>query len=182
LREATPVPPEGVDRLAGRISISGDGTHRARLGPMSPASTVTQCATCGTKNRVPWSATGRPRCATCKSPLPWIAEAGDDTFADVVTASATPVLVDIWAPWCGPCRMVSPALEHLAHELAGRVKLVKVNADESPVLSGRFGVQAIPTLMVVSGDTVLSRRTGAAPEAQLRTWLEEVLGTGGAPG
>jgi thioredoxin 2 len=150
---------------------------------MSPAgSTVTQCAKCGTKNRVPWSATGSPRCAKCKSSLPWIAEAGDDTFADVVTASATPVLVDIWAPWCGPCRMVSPALEHLAHELAGRVKLVKVNADEAPALSSRFGVQAIPTLMLISGDRVLSRRTGAAPEPQLRTWLEEVLGTSSAPG
>ena len=172
----------GFNRLAREGYHLGDGTHPARFGPMSPGSTVAQCANCGTKNRVPWSTTGSPRCANCKSPLPWIAEAGDDTFADVVTASATPVLVDIWAPWCGPCRMVSPALEHLAHELAGRVKLVKVNADESPALSGRFGVQAIPTLMLISGDTVLSRRTGAAPEAQLRTWLEEVLGSGTTKG
>ncbi len=138
-------------------------------------STVVQCTTCGTKNRIPWAATGTPRCGKCKSLLPWIAEAGDDTFADVVTASGLPVLVDIWAPWCGPCRMVSPALEHLAGEMAGRLKLVKINADEAPRVSGRFEVRAIPTLLVMHGEEVLSRQTGAAPEHQLRTWLEEVL-------
>jgi thioredoxin 2 len=107
--------------------------------------------------------------------LPWVAESGDETFADVVTASIIPVLVDFWAPWCGPCRTVSPSLEHLAREMAGRVKLVKINVDESPLVSGQFGVQAIPTLLVISGEKVLSRQTGAAPEGQLKTWLEEAL-------
>jgi thioredoxin 2 len=107
--------------------------------------------------------------------LPWIAEAGDQTFADVVTASTIPVLVDFWAPWCGPCRTVSPSLEHLARELVGQVKLVKINVDESQKVAGQFGVQAIPTLLVIRGEKVLSRQIGAASERQLKTWLEEAL-------
>ncbi|HVB92732.1 MAG TPA: thioredoxin [Acidimicrobiales bacterium] len=144
---------------------------------VTSGSKVVRCAACGTKNQVPSAASGIPRCAKCKSLLPWIGEAGDDTFADVVTASVIPVLVDIWAPWCGPCRMVSPALEHLAGEMAGRIKLVKVNADDAPRVSARFGIQAIPTLLVMRGDQVLARQTGAAPEDTLRTWLEGVLPT-----
>jgi thioredoxin 2 len=99
----------------------------------------------------------------------------------VVTASVIPVLVDIWAPWCGPCRMVSPALEHLAGEMAGRIKLVKVNADVAPQVSAAFEVRAIPTLLVMRGGEVLSRQTGAAPEHQLRNWLEEVLSSASSP-
>jgi thioredoxin 2 len=95
----------------------------------------------------------------------------------VVTASAVPVLLDIWAPWCGPCRAVSPALEHLAEQLAGRIKLVKINADDAPGVSARFEVRAIPTLLVMVGDEVVSRQTGAAPEHQLQVWLDEVLAT-----
>ena len=141
----------------------------------SEGSSVERCIACGTKNRVPWATTGTPRCAKCKAALPWIGEAGDDTFASVVAGSVLPVLVDIWAPWCGPCRAVSPALEHLAAEFAGRIKLVKINADDAPGISARFEVRAIPTLLVMLGDRVLSRQTGAAPEAQLRSWLEEAL-------
>jgi thioredoxin 2 len=107
--------------------------------------------------------------------LPWIGEAGDDTFAEVVTASALPVLVDVWAPWCGPCRAISPALERLANDMAGRIKLVKVNADEAPQVSARFGIRAIPTLLILRNEKVVSRQTGAAPESQLRDWIQEVL-------
>jgi thioredoxin 2 len=140
-------------------------------------STVISCAACSTKNRVPWTARGVPRCGKCKAALPWVAEAGDDTFADVAGASTLPVLVDIWAPWCGPCRMVSPVLQRLAEQLAGQIKLVKVNADDAPQVSAKFGVQAIPTLLVMQNGEVLSRRTGAAPEPELRRWLDGVLAT-----
>lgn len=107
--------------------------------------------------------------------MPWIAQADDQTFADVVEASPTPVLLDLWAPWCGPCRQVSPALEQLAARFAGKIKLVKVNVDESPQTSLRFDVKGIPTLMVMRGDKILARQTGAAPEPHLRAWLESVL-------
>jgi thioredoxin 2 len=136
---------------------------------------VVQCQTCGTKNRVLSQAKGLPRCGKCKSALPWIAEAGDDTFAEVVTASALPVLVDVWAPWCGPCQVISPTLERLANDMAGRIKLVKVNADEAPQVSARFEIRAIPTLLILRGENVVSRQTGAAPERQLRDWVEGVL-------
>ena len=107
--------------------------------------------------------------------MPWIAEADDASYADVAEAAAIPVLVDLWAPWCGPCRMVSPALEQLARDYAGRVKLVKVNVDKSPQISRRFEVQAIPTLLLTDHGRVLSRQIGAAAEPALRSWLDAAL-------
>ena len=121
------------------------------------------------------SAAGTPRCGSCHEPLPWITDAGDATFAEVVEQAAVPVLVDFWAPWCGPCRMVSPALAQLAGEKPGQIKLVKVNVDESPRLQQRFGVQSIPTLMVFRDGQIVSRQTGAAPAAALRGWLDQAL-------
>jgi thioredoxin 2 len=86
-----------------------------------------------------------------------------------------PVLVDLWAPWCGPCRAVSPALEQLAQRYAGRVKLVKVNVDEAEPLALRFQVRGIPTLLVMNHGKVIARQTGAAPEDALRRWLDGAL-------
>jgi thioredoxin 2 len=142
---------------------------------MTASTNVVRCEVCGRKNRVPPAAAGSPRCGHCHSPLPWITEAGDDDFAEVVEASAIPVLVDLWAPWCGPCRMVSPALEHLARERAGQLKLVKVNVDDAPKLAQRFSVQGVPTLLVMVGVRELARQVGAAPEHLLRSWLEQSL-------
>jgi thioredoxin 2 len=136
---------------------------------------VVACPHCGQKNRVPAAAKGLPRCGQCHGPLPWLAEAGDDSFGDVAERARVPVLVDLWAPWCGPCRAVSPALENLARERAGRIKLVKVNVDESPITAHRFGVQGIPTLLVLDNGTAVARQVGAAPEAALRQWLDRAL-------
>jgi thioredoxin 2 len=138
---------------------------------------IVVCDHCGKKNRVPAAVKGVPHCARCHEALPWIADADDASYAEVVEAASVPVLVDLWAPWCGPCRMVSPALEQLAHSYAGRVKLVKVNVDESPAISHRFRVQGIPTLLVTDHGEVRARQTGAAPEPALRSWLDGALAT-----
>jgi thioredoxin 2 len=124
---------------------------------------------------VPAAGPSAPVCGNCKSPLPWIVDARDDTYAEVVERSPIPVLVDLWAPWCGPCRMVTPALERVAGDLAGRVKLVKVNVDDSPRTSQRFTVQAVPTLLLVRGGEIVARQAGAAPADVLRSWVEKHL-------
>jgi thioredoxin 2 len=136
---------------------------------------IVQCANCGKKNRVPAVAGSAPRCGNCHQPLPWIVEAGDDSFADVVEEARLPVLVDMWAEWCGPCRMVSPALEQVARELAGQVKLAKVDIDAAPNLAQRFGVQAVPTLMVIRDGEVIARQAGAAPAQAIRRWVEDAI-------
>lgn len=140
---------------------------------------VVQCAVCGKKNRVPAAGSGVPRCGNCRAPLPWIADADDETFAEVAAAPAIPVVLDLWAPWCGPCRMVSPALESLARQYAGKVKLVKVNVDQAPQLGRRFEVRGIPTLLVLKKGEVVSRQTGAAAEHVLKDWLDRALDGGG---
>lgn len=123
---------------------------------------VVTCPNCQRRNRVPAAAEGIPRCGNCQQPLPWIVVCGDNDFAEVVEQASLPVLVDIWAPWCGPCRMVSPVLEQLATEMAGQIKLVKVNADEAPKLSQRFEVRSIPTLLVLRRGQVVAKQIGAA--------------------
>jgi len=100
---------------------------------------------------------------------------GDDDFAAVAERASIPVLVDFWATWCGPCRMVSPALEQLATERTGVIKLVKVDVDRAPALGQRFQIQAVPTLLVLRGGEVAARQAGAAPVAVLRRWLDDAL-------
>jgi len=138
-------------------------------------SKVIECPNCGRKNRVPAAAEGIPQCGNCHKPLPWMAEADDDDFGDVAERANIPVLVDMWATWCGPCRQVSPALEQVARDLAGKIKLVKVDVDKAPKLSERFTIQAVPTLIVMRDGKVVARRAGAAPASALRNWMDEVL-------
>ena len=132
-----------------------------------------KCPNCGKTNNIPAAGEGKPRCGNCHEPLPWIAAAGDGDFAEIVEKSSVPVLVDLWATWCGPCRMVSPALEQLAREHVGQIKLVKVDVDAAPRTAERFTVRAVPTLLVMDRGEVLARQSGAAPVPQLRTWLDQ---------
>ena len=116
-------------------------------------------------------ATGTPVCGVCGAGLPWIVEATDADFESAV-ATSVPVLVDLWAPWCGPCRMVSPILEDLARQRSGRIKIVKVNVDESPRIAATHQVQGIPTLLLFDHGRVTDRQTGAIPASMLTQWLD----------
>lgn len=138
-------------------------------------STIVKCPHCGKRNRVPAAGDGKPRCANCHNGLPWIAVADDQDFGEVVEKSPIPVVVDLWATWCGPCRMVSPVLEQLATERAGSLKLAKVDVDAAPAIAQRFDVRAVPTLLLMDHGRVLARQAGAAPVAVLRNWLDQGL-------
>ena len=141
------------------------------------ADDLVRCPNCGRRNRVPATSSGTPRCGNCHRPLPWIVTAGESGFAEVAEKASVPVLVDLWAPWCGPCRMLSPVLERLATEKAGQIKLVKVNVDESPALQRRFGVQSIPTILILRDGQIVARQLGAVPLDALRAWVENSLAT-----
>jgi thioredoxin 2 len=136
---------------------------------------IVACPNCGKHNRLPPTARGMARCAVCHTALPWLTSAGDGDFDEVVTAASLPVLLDLWAPWCGPCRVVAPGVERAAQELAGRLKAVKVNVDEAPRTAERLGVQGIPTLLILRQGREVARQVGAVPPAALVRWVEEVI-------
>jgi len=142
---------------------------------MTAAGTVIRCASCGTANRVRSTPRGTPQCAKCHTKLPWVVTADESTFA-AETTSSVPVLVDFWAPWCGPCRMVSPVLERLAGRFAGAFKVVKVNVDENPGLAARFDARSIPLLVLIRDGEEAARQIGAVPEAQLLAWIRPHVG------
>lgn len=143
---------------------------------------IINCPHCGKPNRVPDRAAGLPRCGNCRRELPWVVDAGDDDFIEIAEQASVPVIVDFWAAWCGPCRMVSPVLDQLARERAGKVKLVKVDVDHAPGLARRFRIQAVPTLMVMVKGKVVAEQAGAAPAAALRSWLDGALARSRAAG
>ena len=146
-----------------------------------PEAPLVRCPSCGAINRVPAAklAAGlRPRCGRCKTSLPVAAEpltVSDVTFASEVERSPLPVLVDAWAPWCGPCRMIAPVIEELAAEMAGRVRVTKLNVDENPATAARFNLRSIPTLLVLSGGREVDRLIGAQPKAEIVRRLERVM-------
>jgi thioredoxin 2 len=143
-----------------------------------------RCTNCGKLNRIGSAPQGVPRCGVCHHPLPWVIEADRESFDEELRASV-PVLVDFWAPWCGPCRMVSPVVERLAADNAGRLKVVKLNVDEAPAISARYQIQGIPLLLVLRDGREVDRLTGAPPPEQLRQWIEghlaEAAGAAGQP-
>jgi thioredoxin 1 len=99
----------------------------------------------------------------------------DDAFEKTIMKSELPVVVDFWAPWCGPCRMVAPTLEKLAKELAGKVLITKVNTDDNPLWAQKFNVQGIPTMLFVAGGKVVHQQVGALPEPMLRSVVDQFL-------
>jgi len=143
-----------------------------------------QCPSCGATNRLPLEKIAQglqPNCGRCKRPLPLDTKPvtiTDASFAASVERSPLPVLLDMWAPWCGPCRMVAPLIEELAVEMAGRVRVGKLNVDENPATAARFGVQSIPTLLVIKEGREIDRIVGAQPKAAIMQRLERAIHTG----
>jgi len=135
---------------------------------------VIACPSCGAKNRVPVAATGHPVCPKCRANLPWLVDAGDSEFAAAIDTTQL-VLVDLWAPWCGPCRMVAPALVNLAREFAGRMKVVKVNVDEAPQTASRYEARSIPMLLFVRAGEVVETMVGAQPEHVMRSRIQQYM-------
>jgi thioredoxin 2 len=138
------------------------------------------CSVCGATNRVPADkiAPGRaPVCGKCKTPLPVgkPQPVTDASFAQDVEGSPLPVLVDAWAPWCGPCHMIAPVIDQLAAELAGRVRVVKLNVDDNPRTTARFDLRSIPTLLVLKGGREIDRLVGVQPKQEIARRLERAI-------
>ena len=140
-----------------------------------------RCPRCAATNRVPQDKLARglaPVCGRCRTALPVDREpvtVTDRTFAADVEQAAVPVLVDAWAPWCGPCRMVAPVLDELASEMAGRARVAKLNVDENPETAARFGIRSIPTLLLMQEGREVDRLVGAQPKAEIARRLEQLL-------
>src|SRR5262245_13247976 len=139
-----------------------------------------RCPSCGAMNRVPMDKVAphlQPVCGRCKTVLAVDAKpliVTDATFAADVERSPIPVLLDMWAPWCGPCRTIAPMIEQLAKEMAGRVRVAKLNVDENPNTASRFRVMSIPTLLVLRGGQELERMVGVQPKNEIIKRLERV--------
>jgi thioredoxin 1 len=99
----------------------------------------------------------------------------DASFQSDVLDSDTPVLVDFWAEWCGPCKMIGPALEEISDELAGKVVIAKINIDDHPEAPGKYGVRGIPTMILFKNGEIADTKVGAAPKSALKGWLENAL-------
>ncbi|MEO0543002.1 MAG: thioredoxin [Pseudomonadota bacterium] len=100
----------------------------------------------------------------------------NDNFQSDVLGSDTPVVVDFWAEWCGPCKMIAPALDELATEFDGKVKIAKINIDENPDIAAQYGVRSIPTLYMFKGGEVVDQMVGAAPKGKLSDWMQNTVG------
>ena len=134
------------------------------------------CPSCGQKNRVPARHLAHSgRCGSCKAELPPTSEPIDvdkGLFNEIIAESRVPVLVDFWAHWCGPCRMVAPELRMLAEEMSGKALVLKVDTEANPDLAARYKVQSIPNFVVIRNGRVAMQQAGAAPLGAMRQWLE----------
>ena len=139
-----------------------------------------RCPSCGSTNRVPLEKVEQgltPVCGRCKARMPIDVKpvtVTDATFSDKVERSPVPVLLDLWAPWCGPCRMIAPVLESLASEWAGRVRIAKLNVDENPATAARFNARSIPLLVVMKDGREVDRIVGVQPRGEIERRLRPV--------
>jgi thioredoxin 2 len=140
---------------------------------------LVKCPSCGATNRVPPLQSGRKAlCGKCKAPIDGgggLIDVTDATFTQEVERSSAPVLLDLWADWCGPCHMLAPVVSQISSELAGRVKVAKLNIDENPHTAARFKVQSIPTLLVLKAGREVDRLVGVQPKQEILRRLENAL-------
>lgn len=141
---------------------------------MNQEKVIIRCPGCGAKNRVPRRRLGdRPLCGRCKMPLPRgesldrPVEVNDSSFKGEVLSYHGLVLVDCWAPWCGPCRTVAPVLDQLASEYAGSLKIAKLNVDANPATASQYGIQSIPTMLLFRQGDLVDRLVGALPKGNI---------------
>jgi thioredoxin 2 len=141
---------------------------------------LSSCPSCGKRNRLPYDRLGKTfRCGNCHhqlAPPSEPIEIGDEEVFEALTQrAALPILVDFWAPWCGPCKMVAPEVSKAAAEAAGRWLAVKVNTEELPLLAQRFQISAIPLMVVFKNGREIARQAGAMPAQQIRSFVEQAL-------
>ena len=142
---------------------------------------LVHCADCGATNRVPrekLDAGLQPVCGRCGATLSVSSKpltVTDATFATEVEQSPLPVLVDAWAPWCGPCRMISPVVEELASQMTGRLRVGKLNVDENPSTAARFNIRSIPTLLVFNGGREIDRIVGVQPKSEIARRVQRAI-------
>ena len=149
-------------------------------GTLDDRGVIVSCPQCGQKNRLAYDHLGaHVRCAQCKQDIPSpsapIEAPTTATFDSLVAGSPLPVVVDYWAPWCGPCRMVAPELEKVAARQAGRLIIVKVNTDALTDLGERYGIRSIPTLAVFAGGREIARTAGARPAADIERFVSDAV-------
>jgi thioredoxin 1 len=140
------------------------------------AAEIVTCPHCGRRNRVPVAGEGNPRCGQCHRPLPWIVSADDQTFSDVAEKSSRYVLVDFWATWCGPCKMVAPVLDEIAGENKDKLTVAKLDIDANPSTARDYQVMSIPTMIVFQDGKPVKQIVGAKPKAALLSDLADYLG------
>ncbi len=144
-----------------------------------PEPQLIRCPNCGALNRVPLEKVQQglePVCGRCKRPLPTKpVTVTDATFSSEVERSPLPVLIDLWAPWCGPCRMIAPVIDQLASEMAGRIRVAKLNIDENPVTAQRFNIQSIPALLLLKDGREIDRIVGVHPKPEIVRRVERAI-------
>ena len=146
---------------------------------MNEEKVIVKCEKCGAKNRIPKKRLqDGPLCGKCHEPLKAHTApvtVTDQTFSQEVLSHPGAVLMDCWAPWCGPCKMVAPVLDQLASEYAGRIKVAKLNVDENPMTASRYGVQSIPTMLLFKNGNQVDKLVGALPKQEIVRHLRTVL-------